>query len=231
MKLLAVISAAVSLYSMIVGRNEPRITLNPLERTALVGFDGKTVQVTNAVDEDPRFSVKYLPRQSVLPECNEIKPNLPYLKVSCRAGTSKWAVQYWDRLKSNYGGRIATFEIHISHWTGSPAKIFASLDCTRPIRLVGHFEFHGKPVFGYKVTRTGVPLDPYGRNIYLDVLDSKAYGKGWARENSFLANAPDGSFRYAFWDESKLGTKLRLSAIGPGVSPIVQTIISNQCNP
>ena len=44
----------------------------------------------------------------------------------------------------------------------------------------------------------GVPLDDYGRNVYVDTLDS-AYGKGWRRENSFLTHEPTGGFCYGFY--------------------------------
>jgi hypothetical protein len=47
----------------------------------------------------------------------------------------------------------------------------------------------GKPVHGFRSSRFGVPLDTYGRNIYLDTLGS-GYGGGWKRENSFLAHRP-----------------------------------------
>ena len=44
--------------------------------------------------------------------------------------------------------------------------------------------------------RPGQPLDSFGRNLYLDTLDS-AYGTGWKRENSFLTHKGDGVFCYS----------------------------------
>jgi hypothetical protein len=36
------------------------------------------------------------------------------------------------------------------------------------VNVVGSASFHGRPIYGYKATRVGNPLDPYGRNVYLD---------------------------------------------------------------
>ena len=44
---------------------------------------------------------------------------------------------------------------------------------------------------GFRVTPQGNPLDDYGRNLFVDTLDSR-YGAGWRRENSFLAQRPNG---------------------------------------
>ena len=57
---------------------------------------------------------------------------------------------------------------------------------------------------GFHSTSTGNPLDSYGRNLYLDTLDSH-YGTGWRRENSFLAHGPSGMFCYGFYPYSTYG--------------------------
>ena len=44
----------------------------------------------------------------------------------------------------------------------------------------------------------GAPLDDYGRNVYVETLNS-AYGPGWKRENGFLAQRPAGNFCYGFF--------------------------------
>ena len=78
----------------------------------------------------------------------------------------------------------------------------------------------------------GAPSDGYGRNIYVDTLDS-AYGPGWKRENSFLAHKGTGVFCYGLYEHnpypgypagrrpSGKGTRYRATAIGPGVLPDV----------
>ena len=59
-------------------------------------------------------------------------------------------------------------------------------------------------------------------------MDSR-YGKGWRRENAFLAHQPTGVFCYGFYKFTSRGpgngAKYRLTAIGPGVTPDVSTTI------
>jgi hypothetical protein len=79
-------------------------------------------------------------------------------------------------------------------------------------------------VYGFSSTSAGVPLDTFGRNIYVDTFDS-AYGKGWKRENSFLTHRSKGSFCYGLFPHGSHpagnGVKYRATAIGPGVAPDV----------
>lgn len=88
----------------------------------------------------------------------------------------------------------------------------------------GRLTYTGKPVFGFRSTRYGVPLDAYGRNIYVDTLGS-GYGVCWKRENSFLAHNPGGTFCYGFYRHGAKGTgqgtRYRATVIGPGVVPDV----------
>ena len=69
-----------------------------------------------------------------------------------------------------------------------------------------------------------MPLDTFGRNIYVDTFNS-AYGKGWKRENSFLAHTNTGAFCYSFNPHgshpSGKGTLYRATVQGPGVTPDV----------
>jgi hypothetical protein len=99
-------------------------------------------------------------------------------------------------------------------------------------QIVGTYTYNGQPVYGFKATPAGVPLDTWGRNVYLDTFNS-AYGAGWKRENSFLAQASNGRFCYSFGPRPPYpgypaspprqgnGTRYRLTALGPGVTPIV----------
>ena len=64
--------------------------------------------------------------------------------------------------------------------------------------IFGSFTYLGKPVYGMKSTPAGVPLDTFGRNLYVDTFNS-AYGKGWKRENSFLMHKNTGMFCYGFY--------------------------------
>ena len=67
--------------------------------------------------------------------------------------------------------------------------------------------------------------------MYLDTFDS-AYGPGWKRENSFLTHVGTGAFCYGFSRPRPLsrlpvrpaeghGTKYRITAKGPGATPLV----------
>jgi hypothetical protein len=165
-------------------------------------------------------------------------PQLPYLVAGCTARDgSFWALQRWRRLQAEYGippwkpGQGA-WELRISHWTGPVATIEAWTDWSYAGRwhhLFGRLTYRGSPVFGFSTTPQGAPLDGYGRVLYLDTFDS-AYGRGWHRENGFVARNPDGTFCYAFVPHvthsgemrpAGNGRRYRLSVSGPGVTPDV----------
>ncbi len=168
-------------------------------------------------------------------------PALPWFVTGCRAPDgSYWALQYWQRGLPNLGldpwkPLQAAQELHLSHWAGDLPVLTVSADWVyRPKyhHLFGTFTYHGKPVFGFESTRTGVPLDDFGRNMYLDTFDS-AYGPGWKRENSFLTHVGTGAFCYGFYEHDPYpgypggrrpkghGTKYRITAKGPGATPLV----------
>jgi hypothetical protein len=93
-------------------------------------------------------------------------------------------------------------------------------------------------VYGFKATGGGVPLDTWGRNVYLDTFNS-AYGAGWKRENSFLAQGTNGRFCYSLGPRTPgagypasgprvgTGARYRLVALGPGVTPIVSVEVAS----
>jgi hypothetical protein len=162
--------------------------------------------------------------------CTPVKLPLAWFVAACQAADgSYWGLQSWQRLLPNDGGRPtaaqAAWELRLSHWTkASTTELDARLGWSyhRFVQLYGRYSDAGSPVFGYRV-RNGVPLDGYGRNIYVDALSSDI-GHGWKRVNSFLAHAPIGAFCYVFvphGGHTGVGTKLRATAIGPGVAPDV----------
>jgi hypothetical protein len=133
-------------------------------------------------------------------------PALAWVVTACKApDASYWAVQSWQRMLPNYGleatPKQAVWELRLSHWTGPPA--------------VRH---------GFRATPGGNPLETFGRNLYLDTMDS-AYGGGWRRENSFLTHRGSGAFCYGFYAHGSRpagdGTRYRATIIGPGVTPDV----------
>jgi hypothetical protein len=154
-------------------------------------------------------------------------PPLAWLVRACKAPDgSYWALQRWQRIKANYGGRRGTWELRLSHWSGPLAQLAIWTDWAyrRYDHLYGRFTFRGRPVHGFRSTSRGRPVDAYGRNIYVDTLGSR-YGRGWRRENSFLARRPKGAFCYGFYPHGSRpagkGSRYRATVVGPGVTPDV----------
>jgi hypothetical protein len=156
-------------------------------------------------------------------------PRLEWLVAACKApdGTY-WAVQSWQRMLPNSGlaasADRAVWELHLSHWTGEIATLTIQQGWAprRLHRLFGSFTYRGRPVHGFRATRRGAPLDGFGRNVFVDTLDS-AYGHGWRRENSFLTTRGTGTFCYGFYRRrdglTGMGRRYRATVIGPGVTP------------
>ncbi len=173
-------------------------------------------------------------------------PRLPWFVTGCRAPDgSYWALQRFQRLLPNLG--IAPFrayqndwELHLSHWKGEIPRLEAYADWVYSKRfheVFGRLTYRGNPVHGFSATSAGVPLDSYGRLLYLDTYNS-AYGPGWKRENSFLFHRPGGNYCYGFYPRERFswyppgparppgnGERYRLTAGGPGVTPMVARII------
>jgi hypothetical protein len=178
-------------------------------------------------------------------------PKLAFLVTACAAPDgSYWALQSWQTPLPDLGMTPwlpvqRAWELHLSHWSGPIAQLEAWTDWIysgRYHHLFGRLTYDGQPVYGFKATRVGAPTDTYGRLIYLDTFNSR-YGKGWKRENSFLAHNPTGIFCYGFYpfDPTKgyphprgfrstprgpgYGEKYRLTVSGPGVTPDVSITI------
>ena len=143
---------------------------------------------------------------------------------------SYWAVQAWQRALPNYGvtptATQSVWELRLSHWTGGLATLGVNTDWAwhQWDHLYGTFSYGDSAVHGFRSTAGGQPLDSFGRNLYVDTLDS-AYGNGWKRENSFLAHNPTGVFCYSVNPHGShptgKGTRYRATVIGPGVTPDV----------
>jgi hypothetical protein len=161
--------------------------------------------------------------------CTPASPPLHWLVTACRAPDgSFWALQSWQRGLPNYGAPAtamqAARELRLSHWTGDVPQLTIRFGWAyhRFQQLYGVYTFDGHGVFGFNSTRTGVPEDTFGRNVYVDTLES-AYGPGWRRENSFLTHTGAGGFCYGLYPHgphpSGTGKRYRATAIGPGVAP------------
>jgi hypothetical protein len=143
-------------------------------------------------------------------------PKLPYVVAACTAPDgSWWTLQRFERLKANGGGTSAPVELWPSHFRSVAQFVGVQ---TKGNLVIGRYTFRGRPIHGFRSTSWGVPLDGYGRNVYLDLYNSPL-GPGWHRENSFLAKMSDGRFEHRL--KSGKAERYRVCAIGPGVTPIV----------
>jgi hypothetical protein len=158
-------------------------------------------------------------------------PPLAWAVIACKAPDgSYWAVQEWQRELPGYGiaptAAQAVRELRLSHWTGALPALDVHTDWSyrRWDHLYGRLSYLGRPAFGFHSTQSGNPLDGYGRNIYIDTLDSR-YGSGWRRENSALTHSGTGVFCYSVNPHGAHpagdGTRYRITVIGPGVTPDV----------
>ncbi|HET8742538.1 MAG TPA: hypothetical protein VFM41_07935 [Gaiella sp.] len=235
---------AVGLASELIGRNAANVTLRvDAAGKALVTFrsagQSKTVVAWGAVDARPpdrarpQVAFTIVLGGGIGPNvCRPYRgPPIAWRVAACTApdGTH-WAVQAWQRTLPNYGaaasGDRAAWELRLAHWSGDLPKLELWTDWSyrRFEHLYGRLTYKGLPVFGFRSSRYGVPLDAYGRNVYVDALDSD-YGAGWKRVNSFLAHNPRGTFCYGFYPHGGRGTgagrRYRATVIGPGVAPDV----------
>jgi hypothetical protein len=158
-------------------------------------------------------------------------PKLAWAVAMCKAPDgSYWAVQEWQRKLPDYGvaptAVQAGLEVHLSHWTGSLPVLKINTDWAwhQWDHLFGTFTYNGAAVYGFRSTASGQPLDPFGRNVYVDTYNSR-YGAGWKRENSFLTHKGDGVFCYSVNPHGShpagMGTQYRATILGPGVAPDV----------
>ena len=156
-------------------------------------------------------------------------PALAWFVKACKAPDgSYWGLQAWQRDLPNYGvaptPAQAVWELRLSHWTGDLPVLTITTDWAwhQWDHLFGTFTYLGQPVFGFKATAGGNPLDTFGRNIYIDTFNS-VYGSGWKRENSFLTHTGSGVFCYSFNPHGAhpagKGTQYRATVEGPGVTP------------
>lgn len=169
-------------------------------------------------------------------------PALPFYVTGCDAPDgSYWALQLWQRMLPDLGFKPwqpqqAVEELEVSHWSGPLPTLTVYQDWAwggRYEQIFGTFNYAGKAVYGFTQTASGVPLDSWGRNLYLDTENS-AYGSGWRRENSFLAEPVNGEFCYSFGPRPPYsgypdspprdgtGTAYRITVLGPGVMPAIQ---------
>ncbi len=119
---------------------------------------------------------------------------------------SLYAVQAWRRLVTG------PIELRFSRWRGEPTRLALDVVCCKwgSVNVEGSASFHGKPIFGYSATPQGSPLDPLGRNVYLDSMRDGH----WLRMMGILTHRPTGTF--SLWIRANWsGTSYRGTIPGP----------------
>ena len=180
-------------------------------------------------------------------------PALAFTVAACTMPDgSHWALQAWRRLNRNGGWLpLRPLELHVSHWSGALPRLWMKADWNYagapagPFdHIFGQFTYRGVGVYGFRATPQGSPLDTFGRNVYLDALDSP-WGRGWKRVDGFLSHNPPGAkrpngepyvggnfcdamypTRFGRVNSPGKGRAYRLTAMGPGVTPIVSTRVN-----
>jgi hypothetical protein len=158
---------------------------------------------------------------------------LPLYVTGCRLPNgSFWALQGWKRIVPHGGLHKRDYakaftELHLSHWNTALPVLEINTDWIYNgsfDHLWGRFTYLGVPVRGFG-SNHGNPTDTYGRNLYVDVLDSK-WGKGWWRLQAFLTHHPAGNFcvgTYRFGHtQPGMGKAYRGTIMGPGVTPLIR---------
>jgi hypothetical protein len=170
-------------------------------------------------------------------------PALAYLVAACKAPDgSYWAIQGWQRSLPLLGfdawkPEQLAIETHVSHWSGPLPILELYAHWTYDGRVQGIFgrlTYLGQPVHGFGATSVGNPRDRYGRNVYVDTLNS-AYGPGWKRESGILLHTPGGTFCHSFVPQKPFpgypsqamrpaaaGERYRATVMGPGVTPVIE---------
>lgn len=169
-------------------------------------------------------------------------PALPFFVAGCDAPDgSYWALQSWQRNLPVGGFAPWTaaqkaVELHLSHWSGTLPVLEIYRHWTYGGTLQGFFgrmTYLGEPVYGTRTASAAVN-DTWARNIYIDAFDSD-FGPGWKHDTAISTHPGSGGFCFTFVTQAPpagypstkprgngLGTRYRISAIGPGATPIVR---------
>jgi hypothetical protein len=174
-------------------------------------------------------------------------PTLAMFVAGCKAPDgSYWALQAWQRRLPLLGfdpwlPQHTNWELHLSHWSGELPVLEVHPNWTYGGKwqgLFGRYSYLGVGVYGFGANAKGVPTDKYGRNLYIDTRNS-AYGQGWKRESGILTHRGTGTFCHSFVPQRPFagypsqdmrppafGERHRVTAGGPGVTPVMQVEVS-----
>jgi hypothetical protein len=174
-------------------------------------------------------------------------PALAMLVAACKAPNGTyWTVQAWQRRLPLLGfepwlPHQSNWELHVAHFSGELPKLEVFPNWTYGGRwhgLFGRYSYLGQPIFGFGANAKGVPKDKYGRNLYIDTLNSP-YGPGWRRESGILTHRGTGTFCHSFVPQrpftgypsqdvrpAAAGERYRVTVGGPGVMPVLQVEVA-----
>jgi hypothetical protein len=169
-------------------------------------------------------------------------PALVFFVAACKAPDgSYWALQRWQRLLPMRGfdpflPHQAAYELHVSHWSGPLPELEVSPNWTYGGRwqgLFGRLTYARAPVYGFR-TPSVARTDGYARFVYIDTFNS-VYGPGWRHDAGKVTHKGNGAFCFSFvpqappsgYPSTELrgpgnGERHRVTAMGPGVTPVVQ---------
>lgn len=170
-------------------------------------------------------------------------PPLQMLVAACKAPNGTyWTIQAWQRRLPLLGfdpwlSYHTNWELHLAHWSGPLPVLEVSPNWTYDGAwqgIFGRYSYLGFPVYGFGATAEGLPKDKYGRNLFIDTLNS-AYGPGWKRESGILTHKSTGTFCHSFVPQRPFpgypsreirppasGERYRITVGGPGVTPVMQ---------
>jgi hypothetical protein len=170
-------------------------------------------------------------------------PALAMFVAGCKAPDgSYWTIQAWQRRLPLLGfdpwlPHHSHWELHVAHWSGALPRLEVFPNWTYDGRwqgVFGRYSYLDAGVYGFGSNAKGVPKDKYGRNLYIDTLNS-SYGSGWKRESGILTHRGTGTFCHSFVPQKPFagypsqdvrpaapGERHRITVGGPGVTPIVQ---------
>jgi hypothetical protein len=142
-----------------------------------------------------------------------VRPAVAYgiAQVVLPNGT-RYALQRVRRL--GQFGRLGAPELRFARWRGAQPQLRLTGEWAyngRLPRICGTATYHGRPFFGGAHTLSGRPLDPLGRNVYIDVLRSG----GWFRIMGVLTR-PRG-FALLIRESAWRGARYRALVPGPNV--------------
>ena len=159
------------------------------------------------VDPDRRAPLRRAPQA---PERRCTHRSHPLAAQGDGLANPEWGVLGAPAMAPHQGppGRASLLALAAAHRRAS--RFEPSAASGEASRITGQASFHGRPIYGYYNTPAGVPLDKYGRNVYLDTL---RYGS-WKRMMGILTHRYDGT--YSLWIRRYWrGKRYRATISGP----------------